>query len=268
MNGADPTPERICPACGRVTAHDGPSLMATPISPPHQRCEVCGRDGSIDIDAAVADLRPRVIVAHDEEVVAAQIAAALTAAGSAPVCVKDGPGLLLAVDPVLPARASAAVVDVAITGVLVFEVIERIRRDPLTSTLPIILLASVHAQTRYKRPARRLYGADAVLELPEQLERLPVVVRSLVRERPALPGHTSTPLALRRLLSDLAIEDVSALERGLKRGDPFADRAAAVDTARARYLDGGGLLEDFEAERAAMTARLLARFGSRGASDE
>jgi CheY-like chemotaxis protein len=265
MISADPALELVCGACGRPASMDA-TLMRTPSASSPNRCDVCGRERLVDTETV--DGKARVVVAHDDDVVAGQVATALDAAGFAPVCVKDGRALLLALDPVLPAQAGAAVVDVGITGVLVFEVIERVRREPLTSTLPIVLLASVHARTRYKRPARRLYGADAVLELPEELFRLPVIVSGLTRDRTVSRGYAATTAsAAQRLLCDLALQDVSGLERGINRGDPFAEQAAALATARARYVDSGGVVDDFEVECAALSARLLARFGGRGVVD-
>jgi CheY-like chemotaxis protein len=266
MISTDSALDHVCGACGRPASSDALAPTATPSTSSPTRCDVCGRERLVD--AETVDGKARVVVAHDNDIVGAQVATVLAAADFAPVCVKDGQALLLALDPVLPAQARAAVVDVGIIGVLVFEVIERVRREPLTSTLPIVLLASVHARTRYKRPARRLYGADAVLELPDDLERLPVIVSGLTRDRAVSRGQaTRTSPAAQRLLSDLALTDVSALERGIKRGEPFAEQVAALNTARARYVDSGGVVDDFEAERAALSARLLARFGGRGLND-
>lgn len=265
MTDIDGPSVRLCVGCGRPVDEARAKTALSSLSQFAARCEVCGRgEDTAGSDRAIL---PRVVVGHDHAHVAAEVARTLRAAGFAPVCVADGETVLLAVDPVIPAPPCAVLLDVGISGLLVFEVIERIRQEPSTTTLPIVLLASVHARGRYKRPVRRLYGADAALELPEELGRLVVVVDDLSHNRRGvderLRGSTSLLQAARHQLSDIAIDHVAALRRGVRHGDPFAELAAPVADVRQRLVDRGGDVEAFDAELTAFSLRLLARFRDR-----
>jgi CheY-like chemotaxis protein len=234
------------------------------------RCEVCGRRRGDERAGSDRARLPRVIVGHGHESVAAEIASTLRAAGFAPVCVTDGPTVLWSVDPVMPLPACAVLLDVGVAGLLVFEVVERIRQEPLTTTLPIVLLASVHARGRYKRPARRLYGADAALDLPDELARLVVVVDDLRHNRRGAHERQPSPTSLlhvaRHQLSDIATANEAALRRGTRRGDPFGELDEVVAAARRSFIGRGGAADEFDAEQTAFSIRLLARFRDRDVS--
>lgn len=204
--------------------------------------------------------QPRVIVGHEVPAAARSIATVLRGAGYAPLCVKSGELVLSACDPAMPAQPAAVVLDVAIPGVLAFEVIEHLRAHPVTKSLPVVLLASVFERTRYKRRPTNLYGADAYLELHHVPDRLSAVIQEVTASRtsPGAPGASPERLQApverarsaglrgrpdvvdaeaaqalaRRLLSDVALYHGDELADGVRRGDPFASLASAVDNAR------------------------------------
>ena len=68
--------------------------------------------------------------------------------------------------------------DVALPGLLGFEVCERVRRNPALTGVKIVLIASVYDKTRYKRAPVSLYGADDYIEkhhIPDAL--VPMIYR-------------------------------------------------------------------------------------------
>lgn len=228
---------------------------------------------------------PRVIVGHEVPASARSIATVLRRAGYSPACVRSGEQVLSACDPAMPSPPAAVVLDVAIPGVLAFEVIGQLRANPATEPLPVILLASVFERTRYKRRPTNLYGADAYVELHHVPDRLAAVIEEVrakkaPAERARLPsrspigsGAVDTEAArslARRLLSDVALEHGEELADGLRRGDPFAALTVAVDAARERFrsaiITGGvdassPISNVFAEELTRFAARLLERRG-------
>lgn len=265
----------LCAACGRGS-----------------RLEPASRDAIVALgDPGVDPVRveagwPRVVVGHEVPAAARVIAETLRRGGFSPVCVRSGEAVLSAVDPAMPAPAVAVVVDVGVPGVLAFEVVEGLRRNPATSSLPIVLLASVYEKTRYKRRPNRLYGADAYLELHHVPDRLVEVLGDALARRPTVNDRPQAPLdraraqalrtdgvgvdaddaaIARRVLSDMALYHGDEVSRGIREGRPFAFIGDAVDAARALHLRVGGDRGRFEEELAAFAARLVA---SRQLTDE
>jgi predicted Zn finger-like uncharacterized protein len=281
-----------CPRCGARFVIDESGLRGD--ADAIVLCAACGRGSRIDAaarDAIVAigepgldPVRqeatwPRVVVGHEVPAAARVIAETLRRGGYSPVCVRSGEAVLSAVDPAMPLPASAVVVDVGVPGVLAFEVVEGLRRNPATAGLPIVLLASVYEKTRYKRRPNRLYGADAYLELHHVPDRLVEVLGSALTRRPSGGERQQAPLdraraqalrtdgvsgegdgaaIARRLLSDMALYHGDEVARGVREGHPFAFVADAVDAARALHLRVGGAHEVFEVELAAFAVRLVA----------
>jgi CheY-like chemotaxis protein len=256
----------LCAACGRgsrLESADRHALVALGKSTAHPMLHEAGW--------------PRVVVGHETPAAARVIADALRRGGFSPICVRSGDAVLAAVDPVMPAPAAAVVVDVAVPGVLAFELIEGVRRNPATTGLPVVLLASVYEKTRYKRRPNRLYGANAYLELHDVPDRIVEVLESafahgsgdtsgnlssLEGGRGGLTASESpverTTVIARRLLSDMALHHGEDVARGVREGQPFAFVSDAVDAARALHGRVGGNGADFERELAAFASRLVA----------
>jgi hypothetical protein len=197
--------------------------------------------------------------------------------------------VLTASDPAMPSQPVAIVLDVAIPGVLAFEVIEQVRAHPQTKGMPIVLLASVFERTRYKRRPTNLYGADAYLELhhvPDRLAPLIDEVRTQqapspdrqqapveraraagLRARPAADDAEAAQALARRLLSDVALYHGDELADGVRRGNPFASLGAAVDAARELFVGAVPAAQNaknvFEDELARFSGQLLERKGAR-----
>ena len=288
----------FCPACGARYVVDGAVLSSPDVV---LLCSTCGKGSrlsdvterrdrrTLDLaqDAIGEALRPRVVVGHEVPAAARSIADTLRRGGYAPVCVRSGDQVLAACDPAMPAPAVAVVLDVGIPDVLAFEIIEALRAQAPTTSLPVVLLASVYERTRYKRRPNRLYGADAYLELHHVPDRLVEIVQALVKQDGISPERVQAPVdraraaglrqdgpdahepagsraLARRLLSDVALYHGDELASGLRAGDPFGAIADAVAAARDLHGRAGGALTDFDEELGAFSRRLLEREARRG----
>lgn len=265
----------LCGACGHVagaTAFRG------------QGADAHDEEPAASARALAEAQWPRVVVGHEVPSAARSAARALRAHGYAPVCVRSGEMALAACDPSMPAPPAALVLDVAIPGVLAFQVVEQLRANPQTATLPIILLASVFERTRYKRRPTNLYGANAYLELhhvPDKLgpsidmlrvagevppDRLQAPVEraraASLRTQPSVDDADAASHLARRLLSDVALYHGDELADGVRRGKPFSSLGSAVDAARELYRDAGARGDAFEVELERFAARLLERGGA------
>lgn len=285
------TPNAIvfCPACGARYALAEALLANTDVV---VLCTACGKGsklGDVDPERAAAttdalglalteSLQPRVVVGHEVPAAARSIADILRRGGFAPVCVRTGDEVLAAVDPTMPSQPAAVVLDVGIPGVLAFEIIEALRASP-SSSVPVVLLASVYERTRYKRRPNRLYGADAYLELHHVPDRLVEVLQGLLTHSEAVDERQQAPVdraraaplrgdlrpvddeegarsLARRLLSDVALYHGDEIARGVRSGAPFSCIEDAVAAARDLHRTAGGSSSTFDDELHAFSVRL------------
>jgi two-component system, OmpR family, response regulator MtrA len=82
---------------------------------------------------------PVVVVADDDEDILMLVRATLTAAGYEVVIARDGSAALALLR---ERRPAAAVLDIAMPGLDGLEVLTRVRADPATADLPVILLSA------------------------------------------------------------------------------------------------------------------------------
>jgi DNA-binding response OmpR family regulator len=94
-------------------------------------------------------------------------------------------------------RPGIIIVDVGFSDVLGFEIANMIKQRNDLKDIGVILLASIHDKTRYKREPESLYGADDYIErhhIQDQL--LPKMNRILeARKRPVSAGGAAGPSA-------------------------------------------------------------------------
>jgi CheY-like chemotaxis protein len=266
----------LCGACGHASAA---SAFHGKAQPSEEEAE--------PTNTLAEALRPRVVVGHEVPAAAVSAARALRAHGYAPVCVRSGEMALAACDPAMPSPAAALVLDVAIPGVLAFQVVEQLRARPETKRLPIVLLASVFERTRYKRRPTNLYGADAYLELHHVPDKLGPAIDILRRSGELPPDRLQAPVEraraaslrtvppvgdqeaaeqlARRLLSDVALYHGDELADGVRRGRPFSSLGSAVDAARDLFRQSCDRADVFESELERFSERLLERGGPRAA---
>ncbi len=135
---------------------------------------------------------------------------------------------------------AVALLDVALPKVYGFELCEVLKSDSRTRDIRIILLASIHSHTRYKRLPASLYGADAYLEIHHLADKLLPKIRALLpdlfapsgpEKNGAVPAQRpvgSQPLRgpenienraqrlARTILSDIALYNQKKIENGIR----------------------------------------------------
>lgn len=206
-----------------------------------------------------------ILVAHDSDTIREVIRRLLDGAGWAVTAVADGRAAVAALD----AAPEALVLDVAVGGVLAYQVVEEVKRRGLPTR--IVLVASIYNRTGYKRQPTSLYGADDYVEQHHIPDSLVLKLARLLgppprpQPQPQPTPHAATPEGrsirvageerLDRPIPPQAIERAERLARlivadiALYNGDAI-DHAARVDDtteldARLRLdLEEGRLLFD------------------------
>ncbi len=166
-----------CPKCGTVHIAAKPRKDASDLSAGASASKLTPSEpGSVTSQSAHAAAAPAsptggplVLVAHDSKVVADMIADVLRKAGMSSKHAANG---LEALKMATTVKPQAMVVDVGLTGIYGFDLCERLKGDPDTKDIKIVLLSSVYGLTAYKRSPVRLYGADDYIEkhhIPDEL---------------------------------------------------------------------------------------------------
>jgi predicted Zn finger-like uncharacterized protein len=131
---------------------------------------------------------PLVLVAHDSRVVADMIDGVLKTAGIATEHASNG---LDALKIAMELRPQAMIVDVGLTGIYGFELCERLKGDPATKGIRVILLSSAYGLTAYKRAPVNLYGADDYIEKHDIPDGLVPKLKALLPEFAGAGRETS-----------------------------------------------------------------------------
>ena len=168
-----------CPACKRHY-RIARSVAEKPAA--RLRCTGCGHVFQLTPAAPVPsasagiDKGPRVLIASDGGELRTIVEEVLRQGGYAFRSAEEGDEAWRQIGEWSP---QAAVLDVGLPGMPVFEICDRVRRDATRSRMGIVLLASVYQHTRYKRSPTSLYGADDYIEkhhlrdsLTEKIARL------------------------------------------------------------------------------------------------
>ncbi len=180
---------------------------------------------------------PKVLIAHESEEMSQQLGAVLLAENFWPLRAADGAAANSLLDSVSP---GAAVLDVGLSVVSTFEVIERLRNHPPLADIKVVLLASVFNKTAYKRKPTSLYGADDYVEqhhipdlLPAKLSRLlgfePVTISRGMREtidriaaahrRQDLYGPRRVRVLAQAIVADIALYHESEIQTAISSRD-------------------------------------------------
>jgi predicted Zn finger-like uncharacterized protein len=123
-----------------------------------------------------------VLVAHDSNVVVDMIRGVVSEAG---LSVEHAPDGLDALKKATALKPQVMIVDVGLTGIYGFELCERLKGDPDTRGIKIILLSSVYGLTAYKRNPVTLYGADDYIEKHHIPDKLVPKIKQLLSGRSA-----------------------------------------------------------------------------------
>jgi len=138
-----------------------------------------------------------VLIAHDSDVVRYMISGVLTDAGFRVAMAADGHEAL---KKAIELKPRGMVLDVGLPGIYGFTLCERLKGDPATRGIKIILLSSVYDKKRYKRTPTNLYGADDYIEkhhipdfLLEKMRRL-LVPEQFAGDAAKTAGHLTSQL--------------------------------------------------------------------------
>jgi predicted Zn finger-like uncharacterized protein len=165
-----------CPRCGSVIPVQKPSaaLSASP-------------SATAIAPAALSDAL--VLVAHDSDVVRNMVAELLIDAGFRVETAADG---VEALKRATEKKPQGMVLDVGLPGIYGFELCERLKGDPATRLIKIVLLSSVYDMRRYKRTPTNLYGADDYIEKHHIPDFLLTKLRKLIF--PGQPGRETSAI--------------------------------------------------------------------------
>jgi CheY-like chemotaxis protein len=161
----------ICPKCGN------PHLVKKPT--PGQHAD--GLSMSSFASSMNSTATPLVLIAHDSKVVADMIEQVVSEAGYGTAHAPDG---LEALKKATELKPQIMIVDVGLTGIYGFELCERLKGNPTTRDIKIILLSSVYGLTAYKRSPATLYGADDYIEKHHIPDRLVFKIKQLLYGKP------------------------------------------------------------------------------------
>jgi predicted Zn finger-like uncharacterized protein len=157
-----------CPRCGNVM----PLQQTAPARPAPAAAPKATAASALSLSA-----EHLVLVAHDSEVVRYMVSGVLTDAGFRVELASDGVEALKKATELKP---RGLVVDVGLPGIYGFELCERLKGNPGTRDIKIVLLSSVYDMRRYKRTPASLYGADDYIEKHHIPDFLPVKLRKLI----------------------------------------------------------------------------------------
>ncbi len=180
-----------CPKCGTVhlAARPRPVAADPPLEAFHRQQPAISRPGPPSAAAPAAEKRSSVVlIAHDSRAVYDMIDGVLKQAGITSAHASNG---LEALKLAAQIRPRAMVVDVGLTGIYGFELCERLKADPDTKGIKIVLLSSVYGLTAYKRSPVNLYGADDYIEKHHIPDRLVPKLQRLLRGETGAEEETS-----------------------------------------------------------------------------
>lgn len=152
-----------CPRCGTVLSVQKPSGF--PSEAPAKKTA-----------QPVEPTSPLVLIAHDSDVVRTMISGILVEDGFRVDTAADG---IEALKKATEVRPQGLVLDVGLPGIYGFELCARLKEDPDTGAIKIVLVSSVYDRRRYKRTPVSLYGADDYIE-KHHLHDLPTILRKLL----------------------------------------------------------------------------------------
>lgn len=181
--------------------------------------------------------KPQVLVAHERPVIGHAIARVLAAQGLRVQVLSDG----LRVADALKAEAwDALILDVALPGAALHELVELARTGLPLPIKAVLLIASVFRRSSYKRKPQRLYGADDYVEIHDLGEQLPGKLWRLLAPEPATPrGMVEAEAVLAELQDEREPEDAGPARASA------ASRLATLLVADL-VLHGGERLADAE----------------------
>jgi len=203
-----------------VTGTDADETLSVPLAKQVAR-------GPIAIPPALGESTRRILVVDDEPEIRTLLERTLTAHGFEVDTAPDGEEALARV----AARPPALVLlDAMLPRIHGFEVARRLRADPRTREVPVVMMTAIYRGWRFAQDAREAYGAEDYIEKPFRLDdlvrRVESVLEATATRGPARPSGGD--LMLRRgkelLLAGRLEAAVAALGEAIS-ADPFSAEA-------------------------------------------
>ncbi len=187
---------------------------------------VGGADEEVVAEVSGSAAPRRILVVDDEPEIRLLVDRSLTARGYVVETAADGEEALARVADRLP---DLVLLDAMLPRLHGFEVCRRIRSDPRTRTVPVILMTAIYRGWRFAQDARENYGAEDYVEKPFHLDdlqrRIEAVLESTASRR---PGAASAEPQIRKgkdlLLAGKLDEAIATLD-GAIRVEPFSAEA-------------------------------------------
>ena len=167
--------------------------------------------GSAEVDATAASAPAKLLIVDDTPLNLKLLGDLLAAKGYAVTTASDGEAALAQIAASLP---DLVLLDVMMPGISGYDVCRRIRADPATALLPVVMVTSLDPQQERVRGIEA--GADDFLSKPINQPELLARVRSLLRIKQLQDEVTRQAAALRDWnlkLEDRVREQVTELER-------------------------------------------------------
>jgi DNA-binding response OmpR family regulator len=169
----------------------------------------------------------RVLVVDDEPEIRNLLERTLSARGFTVDTAPDGEEALARV---AARRPALVLLDAMLPRIHGFEVARRLRADPRTRDVPVVMMTAVYRGWRFAQDARDAYGAEDYIEKPFRLDdlmrRIDVVLEATSSRAPAKPSGGE--LMLRRgkelLLAGRLDAAVASLQEAIA-ADPFSAEA-------------------------------------------
>ncbi len=168
-----------CPRCGAFNPIEKNDALRLPLEAYCTGCNV-----KIIVKGKKGSRKPeKIVIANSSQRLSLIIDEILTKSGFVSLKVGDGSEVMRLVEADPPALI---LLDVAISGLCSFEVIDLIRRNETIKWIKIILLASIFDKAKYKRAPVSLYGADDYIEIHHLHDQLIPKINAV------LPGTAGT----------------------------------------------------------------------------
>jgi CheY-like chemotaxis protein len=234
-----------------ATSERPATASTTPAAPPPQ-----------DVASEKRDPARLVLVACPEQDAGKLIVSALSGWNLDSILVHDGVEAILNIQRSLP---RAVVLDAALPKMFGFQICELMKRNECLRGIKVILMGAIHDQSRYRRPPKDLYGADAYTErhqLPEglrvHLENFGLLTpfagppASRAAAEPA--ASAQTPEAVAPVAPPVSAAPVPAPPAATAQNAPPAAAASRAPTAPAAVAE---LAQSEAYEKAARLARII-----------
>jgi len=196
-----------CPRCGTVLVakRSGPVHSESPVQKSHQYPPQKAKG-------------PLVLVAYESDVIRSMINNILTEAGFKVESCANGVEALQKANETKP---QGLVLDVGLPGIYGFELCARLKDDPATKGIKIILVSSVYDNRRYKRTPESLYGADDYIE-KHHIHDLPAKLRKHMFPEPAPTKPIKQKMPLHYGLPEMSRPPAREFEPSLLTPDSLA----------------------------------------------